>query len=130
LIINSISFFSYGWAMSKNMPKGGFQWYNGNLNNETILELLENTNAESEIGYALEVDISYPVSLHNLHNDLPYLPEKIAPPGSKIKKLIANLQTKKKYVIHYMALKQALKAGLVLEKVIKLHISIITCSIL
>jgi len=116
--------------MSKNMPKGGFQCYNGNLNNEAILELLKNTNDESKIGYALEVDISYPVSLHDLHNDLPYLPEKIAPHGSKIKKLIANLQTKKKYVIHYMALKQALKAGLVLEKVIKLHIINITCSIL
>jgi len=113
--------------MSKNMPKGGFQWYNENLNNENILELLENTNDTSVIGYALEVDISYPISLHNLHNELPYLPEKIAPAGSKIKKLIANLQTKKKYVIHYMALKQALRGCNTSRFVLKIVRSYFKC---
>ncbi|XP_022179328.1 uncharacterized protein LOC111039957 [Myzus persicae] len=45
----------YGWAMSKDMPKGGFQWYNEDLSNEYILKLLENTNDTSGVGYALEV---------------------------------------------------------------------------
>ncbi|XP_025407529.1 uncharacterized protein LOC112681491 [Sipha flava] len=74
-------------------------------------------NETSEVGWALEVDVTYPQSLHDDYNDLPYLPERIIPPGSKIKKLVANLHSKRNYVIHYMALKQALKAGLILEKV-------------
>eukprot|EP00102_Acyrthosiphon_pisum_P012564 XP_008181781.2 PREDICTED: uncharacterized protein LOC103309046 [Acyrthosiphon pisum] len=107
----------YGWAMSQFLPKDGFSWYEGDLSVKNILKLLENSNETSEIGYSLEVDLSYPKSLHDKHNDLPYLPERIIPPGSKIKKLVANLKPKKHYVVHYMALKQALKAGLILEKV-------------
>ncbi|XP_029348118.1 uncharacterized protein LOC115034800 [Acyrthosiphon pisum] len=107
----------YGWAMCKYMPKDGFKWYEGNLDVENILKLLESSNEKSKIGFSLEVDALYPQSLHDEHNELPYLPERMVPPGSKIKKLIANLQHKKKYVVHYMALKQALKAGLILEKV-------------
>lgn len=111
-------FYSYGWAMSQFMPKDGFLWYEGDHNVKNILKLLENCKETSNIGFALEVDIAYPQSLHDAHNDLPYLPERMVPPGSKINKLVANLQYKKNYVVHYMALKQALKAGLILEKVI------------
>ncbi|XP_025412854.1 uncharacterized protein LOC112685238 isoform X2 [Sipha flava] len=107
----------YGWAMSKAMPKDGFLWYEGDLNTENILNILDGMNETSKVGWALEVDVTYPQSLHDDHNDLPYLPERIIPPGSKIKKLVANLYSKRNYVIHYMALKQALKAGLILEKV-------------
>ena len=32
---------------------------------------------KSLIGYFLEVDLEYPYSLHNLHNDYPLRPEKI-----------------------------------------------------
>jgi hypothetical protein len=32
-------------------------------------------NETSEVGWALEVDVTYPQSLHDDHNDLPYLPE-------------------------------------------------------
>ena len=95
--------------MCKYMPKDGFSWYEGNLEVENVLKLLESSNEKSNIGYSLEVDILYPQSLHDEHNELPYLSERIVPPGSKIKKLIANLQHKKKYVVHYMALKQATK---------------------
>jgi hypothetical protein len=111
-------FYSYGWAMSQYMPKNGFNWYKEDLSVENILNLLDGMDETSEVGWALEVDVSYPESLHDDHNDLPYLPERITPPGSKIKKLVANLHFKRKYIVHYMALKQALKAGLILEKVI------------
>jgi len=104
--------------MSQFMPKDGFEWYEDNLSVEHILSLLEGMNESSEVGYALEVDISYPCSLHDDHNDLPYHPERKVPRGSKLKKLVANLDSKKNYVVHYMALKQALEAGLILEKVI------------
>ena len=51
-----------------------------------------------------------------LHSDLPFLPE-----GMKINKstkLICNVQDKKKYVVHIVALKQALDYGL---KITKIH---------
>ncbi|CAH1730980.1 unnamed protein product [Aphis gossypii] len=116
-LFNNLNLFSYGWAMSQYMPKDGFSWYGGDLSVKNILKLLENSNETSDIGFSLEVDIAYPKSLHDDHNDLPYLPERIIPTGSKIKKLVANLKPKKNYVVHYIALKQALKAGLILEKV-------------
>jgi len=103
--------------MSRAMPKDGFGWYNDDLSVHNILNLLDGMHETSEVGWTLEVDVAYPQSLHDDHNDLPYLAERITPPGSKIKKLVANLESKKNYVVHYMALKQALKAGLILEKV-------------
>ena len=66
-------------------------------------------------GYILEVDVDYPKELHKLHNELPFLPEKMK--ISKVEKLVPNLKNKRKYVIHIRALDQALKHGLVLKKV-------------
>ena len=53
--------------------------------------------------------------LHELHNDLPFLPEKMK--IEKIEKLIANLHDKTEYVIHIRNLKHALNERLVLKKV-------------
>ena len=66
-------------------------------------------------GYLLEVDVSYPRSLHNSHHDLPFMCEKMVIGG--VEKLIPNLRDKKNYVIHIRALDQALKHGLVLERI-------------
>ena len=38
---------------------------------------MKNYNEDSNKGYILEIDVEYPRSLHNLHDDLPFLPEKI-----------------------------------------------------
>ena len=64
----------------------------------------------------MEVDLEYPKSLHDLHNDYPLAPEQIV--VNKVKKLIPNLGNKKKYVIHYENLKQYLSLGL---KLVKIH---------
>ena len=53
--------------------------------------------------------------LHDHHNDLPFMCEKIRVSG--VEKLVPNLHDKKKYVIHIKAFKQALDHGLVLEKI-------------
>ena len=60
------------------------------------------------------MDVKYPRELHDHHNDLPLMCEKIRVNG--VEKLVPNLHDKKKYVTHVKALKQALDHGLVLEK--------------
>ena len=70
---------------------------------------------ESEERYFLQVDVHYLGKLPEIHNDLPFLPERIK--IEKVKKLVANLHDKTKYVIHTRNLKQTLNHGLVLKKV-------------
>ena len=53
--------------------------------------------------------------MHELHNDLSFLPEKKK--IENVEKLVANLPNKTEYVIYTRKLKQALNHGLVLEKV-------------
>jgi len=116
-------FFSYGWAMSKFLPENSFQWYSGDLSVQNITNMLRTFSNESPNGMFLEVDVLYPLNLHDLHNDLPYLPERSIPPGSKIPKLLTTLQSKTNYIVHHTTLIQALNAGLILNKVkIKLYI--------
>ncbi|CAK1578622.1 unnamed protein product [Parnassius mnemosyne] len=41
---------------------------------------------DNDIGYILEVDLHYPIEIHDDHSDLPFAAEKFASPGSKHKK--------------------------------------------
>ena len=52
-------------------------------------------------------------NLHDLHNDLPFLCERII--IEKVKNLVANLHDKTEYVICIRDLKQSLNHGLVLK---------------
>ena len=63
----------------------------------------------------MKVDVKYPKELHENHNELPFLAEKMKI-GRK-KKLVPNLKNKKGYVVHIKALDQALKHGFKLKKV-------------
>ena len=102
----------YGWAMSQPLPTGGFRWVkcNGNPN-----RLVEEMSSKKDLGYLLEVDLSYPKELHDLHNDLPFMCTKMRING--VEKLIPNLYYKRKYIVHIRSLKQALDHGLVLERI-------------
>ena len=73
--------------MSRSLPTHDFKWMKMNE-----LEIWEKHSC------ILEVDLEYPKSLHDLHNDYPLAPEQIV--VNKVKKLIPNLGDKKKYVIH------------------------------
>ena len=53
--------------------------------------------------------------LHELHNELPFLPERMK--IKKVEKLVANLHDKTEYAIHMRNLKQALDHRLVFKKV-------------
>ena len=97
----------YSWAMSQPLPTGGFRWVDVNPNE--ISELATRTDK----GYILEVDVSYPKDLHDSHNDLPFMCERMEING--VEKLVPNLMDKKSYVIHIQALNQALQYGLRLD---------------
>ena len=81
----------YGWAMSQKLPVNGFKWKkNMSKFNE---EFIKNYDEYSDKGYILEVDVKYPKNLHGLHEDLPFLPERMK--IGKCKKLVCNLYDKK-----------------------------------
>ena len=56
-----------------SLPYGGFKWLK-NVEEFDVMSVSE----KGLIGYFLEVDLEYPDELHELHNDYPLAPEKIA----------------------------------------------------
>ena len=94
----------YGWAMSQPLPTGGFKWVK--IKSEEISRLAELKSK----GYLLEVDVKHPKD-----SLLPFMCKKLK--INEVEKLVPNLYDKVKYVIHIRVLDQALKHGLVLEKI-------------
>ena len=74
---------------------------------------MKSYNEERDEGYFLKVDVKYLEKLHELHNDLPYLPERMKIKGVEN---LANLHDKTEYVIHIRNLKKALNHGLAFKK--------------
>ena len=120
----------YGWAMSEYLPYEGFKWLK-NVDKFDVMSI----NEKSPIGYFLEVDLEYPDELHELHNDYPLAPEKLAISydmlsdycknvpdeyGTKVgdvMKLISNLGSKTNYVLHYKNIQLYLSLGMKLTKI-------------
>jgi len=101
----------YGWVMSQPLPTHGFKW----MNDDESEKWRNMSNGE---GCILEVGLEYPTELHDLHNDYPLAPENMIPPGSKVRKLISDLNNKEKYIVHHQTLKLCEILGL---KVTKVH---------
>ena len=74
-------------------------------------------NEKGDDRYFPEVDVKYPEKLYDLHNDLPFLPERRK--IEKIEKLALNLHDKTEYALYIRKLKKTLNHGLVLKKIIK-----------
>ena len=105
----------YDWATLQKLPVNNFEWVKDTSQfNE---DFIKNYNKESDRRYFLEVEVQYTEKLHELHNDLPHLPERMK--TEKVKKLVANLHDKTEYVIWVRNLKPALNHGLALKKVYK-----------
>ena len=90
----------YRWAMLPKSPVKKFEWIG-----DTSLIIEE----KSDEIYFLEVYFQHLKTLLELHNDLPFLPERI--------KIAVKLLDKTGYVIHIRNLKQALNHGLVFKEV-------------
>ena len=122
----------YGWSMSLSLPYGQFKW----LTDSQIEDFnVQHIADDGDVGYILDVDLSYPSSLHDDHSDYPLAPEhmvvenhSLSPYSKKIKndlqikgqpvsKLIPNLNNKTNYIVHYRNLKFYLSQGLILTKI-------------
>ena len=80
----------YGWAMVQNLPTHGFKWKDvEDLTPEKIDKLVK----KDKRGYLLEVDVEYPKELHENHNELLFLIEKMK--IGREEKLVPNLKDKK-----------------------------------
>ena len=119
-----------GWAISEYLPYARFEW----LKNTDKFDVMS-INEKSPIGYFLEVDLEYSDKLHELHNDYPLAPEKLAVSSDMlskyckkiadkyeikvgdVKKLITNLGNKTNYVVHYRNLQLYLSLGMKLTKI-------------
>ena len=125
----------YGWAMSQSLPFKDFKWLDPAEYEDPEDFILENYTDDTRKGVILEVDLEYPEELHDLHNDYPLAPEKILVSdhmlspyckglkdsenisSGRVHKLVPNLMTKDKYVLHYRNLQQYLSLGMKLKKV-------------
>ena len=98
----------YGYPMTKKLPTRNFLW----VKNISLIdeEFRTNYDKNGDIRFFLKVDVEYPEELHDLHIDLPFLPQKMKINGHN--KLVCTHNEKKKN------LKQALEHGLKLKKVI------------
>ena len=95
--------------MSLKLPVNNFEWVEETSQfNEDFIKTEIN---ESDEGYFLEVDVQYPQKLHELHNDLLFLSERMK--IEKVEKTVINLYDKTEYVMHISNLKQALNHRLI-----------------
>ena len=84
-----------GWAMSQILPVNNFEWIKNSFQfNE---DFIKNYNEEDDKGYFIEADVQHLEKLHELHNDLTFLPERMK--IEKVEKLVANLHDKTEDVI-------------------------------
>ena len=133
----------YNYIMCKPLPISEFYFLTEN-DAEICLKNVHELNENAEFGYIFEVDLYYPTSLHDEHNDYPLAPEKreinfddinypymqeviesqnelnkYLKTTYKTERLCTTLENKEKYVLHYMNLQYYLKKGLLVTKLHK-----------
>ena len=61
--------------MSQKLPVNNFKWVEDI--SEFVESFIKNYKEKNSEGYFLGIDVQCPENLHNLHNDLPLLPERM-----------------------------------------------------
>ena len=117
----------YGHSMSQPLPFDEIKF-----DNNVKLEDILNTPDDSNIGYFIEVDLTYPNNIKKKTKNFPFAPvkKKINPDkfGDYMKeikpdtyvpteKLICDWSDKKNYLVHYRMLKFYLRHGMIVDKV-------------
>jgi hypothetical protein len=125
----------YGMSLSQVLPTDNFRWMTADeLKDFDVLSVPD----DGDIGYFVEVDLQYPRSLHNIHNEFPLAPEKLDIPSSEWSahtkhlasqlgmthkstglKLMLTLRDKHRYTLHYVTLKLYLALGLKVTRIYK-----------
>lgn len=124
----------YAHCMTEYLPLRNIKWDHDipKMTKEELKPFIMNYHNNHPLtdGLVLEVKLTYPSDLHDLHNDLPLAVEnttfelskfmkehatKFDINCAKTKKLIPNLNNKDKYVVHLKTLQLYLSKGLELE---------------
>ena len=63
----------YRWAMSQKLPVNNFEWIEDTFQFKKYF--IKKYNEESDERHFLHVDPQYLEKIHELHNELPFLPE-------------------------------------------------------
>ena len=123
----------YAGVMRMKLPLDDFSFVDikGFDTREKLLSLDDN----GYYGYAILITATYPDHLHDLHSDLPVMPENkcltsevlseyqkrqmrnLHIPADKTPKLIADFTKKVKYLVHYRRLKLLLRLGIEVNEV-------------
>ena len=103
----------YSWAIFQKLPVNNFEWIEDT--SQINEDFIKSYNEQSDEGYFLKVNVQYLEKIHEIHDDLLFLPERM-----KIEKFRTSLHDKTEYVIHLRNLKQALVLRKV-PRVIKLN---------
>ena len=114
----------YGYALSQPLPVGKFRFLDDPENFD-----VDAVDCDVAKGYVLEVDLEYPVHLHDRHNDYPLAVEHVTVTRDMLSEynaeslfdkqtcLVPNLYNKVKYVTHIKNLKLYKQLGLVVTKI-------------
>ena len=128
----------YGRAMQEYLPWKNFEWMSPHQLNYDFIKWLK---PEGEVGCIIQCSLEYPVALHNYHSDYPLAPlKKSVPYGmlspvarmicdkhklkrtTNVEKLLATVEDKDFYILHYRNLQLYVSLGL---RVKKIHAGII-----
>ena len=128
----------YGRAMQEYLPWKNFEWMSPHQLNYDFIKRLE---PEGEVGCIIQCSLEYPVALHDYHSDYPLAPiKKSIPYGmlspvarmicdkhklkrtTNVEKLLATVEDKDFYILHYRNLQLYVSLGL---RVKKIHAGII-----
>ena len=117
--------------MTFPLPLRDFRFLS-NAEIQTLDYLSISDNAST--GYILEVDLTYPPHLHDLHNDYPlaverltvtpdmlsprskFIAERLGRKPTSCEKLVPNLMDKQHYVVHYRNLQLYCSLGMIVTQ--------------